>query len=43
MHRVHEELSKLASQQIGGSLLNHPVVGMTKPDDVGHFTRVGIY
>lgn len=43
MHRVHEELTKLASQQIGGSLLIHPVVGMTKPGDVNHYTRVRIY
>jgi len=43
MHRVHEELTKLASKQIGGSLLIHPVVGMTKPGDVDHFTRVRIY
>ncbi len=43
MHRVHEELTKRASQQIGGSLLIHPVVGMTKPGDVNHYTRVRIY
>jgi len=43
MHRVHEELTKRASQKIKGSLLIHPVVGMTKPGDVDHFTRVRIY
>ena len=43
MHRVHEELTKRASQEIGGSLLIHPVVGMTKPGDVDHYTRVRIY
>ena len=43
MHRVHEELTKRSSQQIGGSLLVHPVVGMTKPGDVDHYTRVRIY
>lgn len=43
MHRVHEELTKRASEQIGGSLLIHPVVGMTKPGDVDHYTRVRIY
>jgi sulfate adenylyltransferase len=43
MHRVHEELTKRASKQIGGSLLIHPVVGMTKPGDVDHYTRVRIY
>lgn len=43
MHRVHEELTKRASKQIDGSLLIHPVVGMTKPGDVDHYTRVRIY
>jgi sulfate adenylyltransferase len=43
MHRVHEELTKRASRMIGGSLLIHPVVGMTKPGDVDHYTRVRIY
>ncbi|MEA3326842.1 MAG: bifunctional sulfate adenylyltransferase/adenylylsulfate kinase [Chloroflexota bacterium] len=43
MHRVHEELTKRASKKIGGSLLIHPVVGMTKPGDVDHYTRVRIY
>ena len=43
MHRVHEELTKRAAEQIGGSLLIHPVVGMTKPGDVDHYTRVRVY
>lgn len=43
MHRIHEELTKRASAQVDGSLLIHPVVGMTKPGDVDHFTRVRIY
>ncbi len=43
MHRVHEELTKRAADSVGGSLLIHPVVGMTKPGDVDHFTRVRIY
>lgn len=43
MHRVHEELTKLAAAEVGGSLLIHPVVGMTKPGDVDHFTRVRVY
>ncbi|MFN2281900.1 MAG: adenylyltransferase, partial [Anaerolineales bacterium] len=40
MHRVHEDLTKRALERVGGSLLIHPVVGMTKPGDVDHFTRV---
>ncbi|OQA46348.1 MAG: putative bifunctional SAT/APS kinase [Chloroflexi bacterium ADurb.Bin325] len=43
LHRVHEELTKRAAQSIDGVLLLHPVVGMTKPGDVDHFTRVRTY
>lgn len=43
LHRVHEELTKQAADEIGGSLLIHPVVGMTKPGDVDHYTRVRVY
>ena len=43
MHRAHEELTKRAAAQIGGSLLIHPVVGMTKPGDVNHYTRARAY
>lgn len=43
LHRVHEELTKLAMEQVGGVLLLHPVVGMTKSGDVDHFTRVRTY
>jgi sulfate adenylyltransferase len=43
LHRVHEELTKRAAQEKDGVLLLHPVVGMTKPGDVDHFTRVRTY
>jgi len=43
LHRIHEELTKRAAEKVGGSLLIHPVVGMTKPGDVDHYTRVRIY
>jgi len=43
MHRVHEELTKRAADQVGGVLLLHPVVGLTKPGDVDHYTRVRTY
>jgi sulfate adenylyltransferase len=43
LHRIHEELTKRAADAVGGSLLIHPVVGMTKPGDVDHYTRVRIY
>ena len=42
-HRVHEELMKRAAQEVGGALLLHPVVGMTKPGDVDHYARVRAY
>jgi sulfate adenylyltransferase len=43
LHRVHEELTKRATQNADGVLLLHPVVGMTKPGDVDHYTRVRTY
>jgi sulfate adenylyltransferase len=43
MHRVHEELTKRATAEVDGVLLLHPSVGMTKPGDVDHYTRVRTY
>src|SRR5918997_1984708 len=43
LHRAHEELTKRAAEQIGGGLLIYPVVGVTKPGDVDHYTRVRCY
>jgi len=43
LHRVHEELTKRACEAVDGVLLLHPVVGLTKPGDVDHFTRVRAY
>jgi sulfate adenylyltransferase len=43
LHRIHEELTNRAAAQVKGSLLIHPTVGMTKPGDVDHYTRVRIY
>jgi sulfate adenylyltransferase len=43
LHRVHEELTKRAAEQVNGALLIHPVVGMTRPGDVDHYSRVRIY
>ena len=43
LHRVHEELTKRAIESVDGVLLLHPVVGMTKPGDVDHYTRVRTY
>jgi sulfate adenylyltransferase len=43
IHRAHEELTKRATAAVDGSLLIHPVVGMTKPGDVDYYTRVRCY
>jgi sulfate adenylyltransferase len=43
LHRAHEELTKRAAASVDGVLLLHPVVGMTKPGDVDHYTRVRSY
>ena len=43
LHRVHEALTKRAAGNIDGVLLLHPVVGMTQPGDVDHYTRVRVY
>ena len=43
MHRAHQELTLRAAKDVGASLLIHPVVGMTKPGDVDHYTRVRCY
>jgi len=43
LHRAHEEMTKHAIEKVNGVLLLHPVVGMTKPGDVDHYTRVRSY
>jgi sulfate adenylyltransferase len=43
MHRAHEELVRRAIEAVDGVLLLHPSVGMTKPGDVDHYTRVRTY
>jgi sulfate adenylyltransferase len=43
LYRVHEELTKRAAQDVNGVLLLHPVVSLTKPGDVDHYTRVRTY
>ena len=43
LHRVHEEMTKRAVREIDGMLLLHPAVGMTRPGDVDHYTRVRTY
>lgn len=43
LHRAHEEMTKRATAEIGGTLLLHPVVGITKTGDIDYLTRVRTY
>lgn len=43
MHRAHRELTVRAARQHNATVLIHPVVGLTKPGDIDHFTRVRVY
>lgn len=43
IHRAHYELTLRAAKAVHAQLLIHPVVGMTKPGDVDHVTRVKCY
>jgi len=43
MHRAHQELTIRAAKQNNANLLIQPVVGMTKPGDIDHYTRVRCY
>jgi sulfate adenylyltransferase len=43
IHRAHLELTVRAAREVEANLLIHPVVGMTKPGDVDHYTRVRAY
>ena len=43
LHRAHQELTLRAALEAEANLLLHPVVGMTKPGDIDHYTRVRCY
>ncbi|KAJ5922576.1 hypothetical protein N7516_010279 [Penicillium verrucosum] len=43
MHRAHRELTVRAARSRQANVLIHPVVGLTKPGDIDHFTRVRAY
>jgi len=43
LHRAHQELTFRAAKEVQANLLIQPVVGMTKPGDINHFTRVRCY
>ena len=43
MHRAHRELTVRAARMHKANVLIQPVVGLTKPGDVDHHTRVRVY
>ena len=43
LHKAHIEMTIRASQDYNAKILIHPVVGLTKPGDVDHYTRVRCY
>ena len=43
LHKAHYELTQQAMKELNANLLLHPVVGMTKPGDVNHYTRTRCY
>jgi sulfate adenylyltransferase len=43
MHRAHFELTLRAVRELEANLLIHPVVGMTRPGDLDHYTRTRCY
>ena len=43
IHRAHQELMLRSMKEMDANILIHPVVGMTKPGDVNHYTRVNCY
>ncbi|HEX7928352.1 MAG TPA: bifunctional sulfate adenylyltransferase/adenylylsulfate kinase, partial [bacterium] len=43
LHRAHKEMTVRAATEAGAHLLLNPSVGMTKPGDIDHYTRVRCY
>jgi len=43
MHRAHFEILSAAALEANANILIHPVVGLTKPGDVDHYTRTKCY
>ena len=43
MHRLQREIVLNAAKEIGGHILLHPTVGMTKPGDLHYYARVHCY
>ncbi len=43
LHRAHIEMTMRTMEKLKASLFLHPAVGLTKPGDIDHFTRVRCY
>lgn len=43
IHRADEEITKRAAAEVSGALLIQPIVGLNKPGDVDHYTRIRGY
>ena len=43
LHKAHQVITQKAAEETGAKLLIQPVVGLTKPGDVDHYTRVRCY
>ncbi len=43
MHRLQHDITLQAAKEIGGHILLHPTVGMTKPGDLQYYARVHCY
>ncbi len=43
LHKAHVEMTLQAMKSIDANLLLHPAIGITKPGDINHFTRVRCY
>ena len=43
MHRLQRDITLQAAKDIGGHVLLHPTVGMTKPGDLHYYARVHCY
>ena len=43
LHKAHIEMTMESMKSLDAKLFLHPVVGMTKPGDVDHYTRVRCY
>jgi sulfate adenylyltransferase len=43
MHRLQRDIALQAAKEVGGHVLLHPTVGMTKPGDLHYYARVHCY